>query len=154
MSLLGDQRVKLGWTQEEAALRLRQAGLPVSRSMVSHWENGRYALPFAAPKQMKIIASVFGLSVSDLLKSAGYLIGGSADEAIFHVGKMIKERRTTLGMTQERLAELLETDQRRISKYENGTGEPSLRMLRKLALALQCTSDYLLGLEKNDAAQP
>jgi len=49
-------------------------------------------------------------------------------------------------MTQEELAELIGTNQRQISKYENGYNDPTADVLAGLARALDTTSDWLLGL--------
>jgi transcriptional regulator with XRE-family HTH domain len=62
------------------------------------------------------------------------------------LGVRIKLRRTELGMTQSDLAELLKTNQKQISRYENGKQLPSAEVLTHLALDLDTTTDYLLGL--------
>ena len=61
------------------------------------------------------------------------------------LGTRIAARRTSLGMSQEYLAELIDSTQRQISKYENGINQPTAEVLSRLADALQTTTDYLLG---------
>lgn len=61
-------------------------------------------------------------------------------------GDRVKHRRLQLGLTQEELATRANTDQRRISKYENEQSGASGEKLGDLARALETTTDYLLGL--------
>jgi transcriptional regulator with XRE-family HTH domain len=58
----------------------------------------------------------------------------------------IRERRKTLGLSQEELAALVDTNQTQISRYEVGENDPTGETLAGLARALQTTTDYLLGL--------
>jgi transcriptional regulator with XRE-family HTH domain len=58
----------------------------------------------------------------------------------------IRERRQKVGMTQEELADRIGTNQRQISKYENGHNDPTADVLAALARALDTTTDWLLGL--------
>jgi len=52
------------------------------------------------------------------------------------LGKKIKELRTQMGYTQERLAELVEIDAKNLSKIENGAHSPSYKTLNKLSKIL------------------
>jgi transcriptional regulator with XRE-family HTH domain len=61
------------------------------------------------------------------------------------LGARIAARRSSLDMSQEYLAELIDSTQRQISKYENGVNQPTAEVLSRLADALQTTTDYLLG---------
>jgi transcriptional regulator with XRE-family HTH domain len=47
-------------------------------------------------------------------------------------GTKLREIRKSLGMTQEELADVLNTTQSSISKYEKGAEEPNLTFLREL----------------------
>ena len=58
----------------------------------------------------------------------------------------LKELRIEHGMTQQKLASLLNIKQQSYIRYEYGTGEPSLDTLIKLAELLDVTTDYLLGI--------
>lgn len=58
----------------------------------------------------------------------------------------LKELRLEKGYTQQALAEKLNIKQQSYIRYEYGTGEPSLDTLKKLAVILEVSSDYLLGL--------
>lgn len=66
-------------------------------------------------------------------------------------GLRIRALRLLKGMTQVELAKLSILPPHRISHLEGGrsTARPTLCDVRKLSIALNTTSDYLLGL-KND----
>ena len=59
--------------------------------------------------------------------------------------KNLKELRLARGMTQSELADAVGLSFQAICTYELGTREPSLDTLRKLAEALDCTLDELIG---------
>lgn len=65
------------------------------------------------------------------------------------LGERIAHRRRVLDMTQDVLAEMAETTQRQISKYEKGINTPSSDVLAKIAVALDTTTDWLVGLTEN-----
>lgn len=54
------------------------------------------------------------------------------------------------GISQRQLADRLNTTEATLSRYINGDREPKANMLANIATALNTTSDYLLGIEKND----
>lgn len=62
-----------------------------------------------------------------------------------HKPYRIAERRKQMHMSQEELAAAIGTNQRQISRYENGVNEPSADVLVELADALSTTTDFLLG---------
>ena len=55
---------------------------------------------------------------------------------ISSIGKQIKERRTTLGITQQDLSELAGISPNTLYKIERGQANPSLRVLVKIAEVL------------------
>lgn len=57
----------------------------------------------------------------------------------------LKSRRKELGLTQDQLAELVNTKKSTISNYETGYSSPNPEMLKDLADALKTTTDFLLG---------
>jgi len=67
------------------------------------------------------------------------------------IGSPFGERLTALrnerGITQVQLAEMIDSTQRAISRYENHSEYPPGPVIIKLAKALQVTSDELLGLK-------
>ncbi len=65
------------------------------------------------------------------------------------VGNFIMEKRKSLGMTQQQLAEKLNVSFQAISKWENGTTYPNIEILRDLAIVLDVSVDEILaGAEK------
>ena len=58
------------------------------------------------------------------------------------------------GMTQKDLAELVNTTEATLSRYVSGDREPKADMLANLATALNTTSDYLLGIERDEFDLP
>lgn len=67
-----------------------------------------------------------------------------------NIGKTIKELRQQRGLTQEDLSEALQVSVQTVSRWENGVNAPDLSMLPQLAIYFKVTTDYLLGLERND----
>lgn len=57
--------------------------------------------------------------------------------------RLMREKR---GLSQRELSRLISIGENQINKYENGGGEPSLRILVLIAGQLGVTADYLLGL--------
>lgn len=53
-----------------------------------------------------------------------------------NLGKQLKDARTNKGVTQQQLADILEVSVHTISKYEQGTREPSLEIMSRIAAAL------------------
>lgn len=64
-------------------------------------------------------------------------------------GRFIAEKRKSLGMTQQQLADRISVSFQSISKYENGSAYPSIEILYDLAMCLQVTVDEILtGVER------
>lgn len=61
------------------------------------------------------------------------------------LGERIRRRRREKGWTQGELARRVGIKPSRISKYENGTYQPSLATVKAIADALGTTTDHLLG---------
>lgn len=66
-------------------------------------------------------------------------------------GQRLKTLRKQRNLTQKQLAELIGTQNSIISFYEVGDRIPSPEIIVKLARTLHVSSDYLLGLEKNES---
>lgn len=69
---------------------------------------------------------------------------GKDPEAI-KIGKRIKETREKVGFNQAKLATEADITPAAISQIEAGDRTPSTPILRRLASALQVSTDYLLG---------
>jgi len=66
-------------------------------------------------------------------------------------GNMLKELRRKAGMTQKELAGKVGVTKSVISYYELSERSPSPEMLMKLASVFHVSTDYLLGIDKQDA---
>ena len=60
------------------------------------------------------------------------------------LGEVLKEHRTRCGMTQEFVAEALGVSRQAVSKWENGTADPSTSNLLKLAKLYGITPEELI----------
>ena len=65
-------------------------------------------------------------------------------------GNMLKELRQKAGMTQKDLASKVGVTKSVISYYELSERSPSPEMLMKLAAIFHVSTDYLLGIQKQD----
>lgn len=65
-------------------------------------------------------------------------------------GKNIRAIRQQRGITQQKLAELVHSTQKNISKYELDQLEPNLQMLRSICLALEVSADEILDIDLKD----
>lgn len=77
-----------------------------------------------------------------------HLLGTALFEDIGQLfdGSRIRERRKRKELTQKQLAKILHLTQSAICEYETGKAVPSLRTLFQLAVVLNTSTDYLLGL--------
>lgn len=64
-------------------------------------------------------------------------------------GNRVKRLRTARGLTQSELAERIGSSQKQIWKYETDQNEPTLSVVLRLAIALDTSSDYLIGMTDN-----
>ena len=72
-----------------------------------------------------------------------------------HVGGRVRVRRRLLGMTQERLAELIDVTFQQVQKYERGSNRISASKLFAIASALEVSIGYFFeGLEGEEPAPP
>lgn len=65
------------------------------------------------------------------------------------VGNRIKQLRKNLHLTQKQLADKINVSSQVISNWERGYTEIGQEDLRGLARALDCSTDYLLGISDN-----
>ena len=66
----------------------------------------------------------------------------------------IRERRQQLGLSQAELAERVGLDQRQISQFENGQGNPTTATLISLAKTLDTSIDWIVGMTNNMGKTP
>ena len=67
------------------------------------------------------------------------------------VAQRLRRRRETIGLTQQAVAWRADMSQARYVTLERGRGGMQINTLYKLCQVLQVSSDYLLGLRKEDA---
>ena len=60
-------------------------------------------------------------------------------------GKYIKEKRTSLGMTQQQLADKIQVTEKAVSRWETGRGAPDISLLLPLAKELKVSAAELLN---------
>ena len=66
-------------------------------------------------------------------------------------GKKLRQLRKEKNLTQKQLATLIGVKNSVISFYEVGDRFPSPEVIRKLAIALHVSTDYLLNVEKKES---
>ncbi len=78
----------------------------------------------------------FRETLNERMKDPEFLAEWNAQEPERQIIRAIAERREENEMTQKQLAELTGINQADISRLENGTANPSLRTLKRLASGL------------------
>lgn len=58
------------------------------------------------------------------------------------IGQAIKRRRNALGMSQEKLAELLNVTYQQVQRYENGSNKLNVENIQNVATALEVAPTY------------
>ena len=66
-------------------------------------------------------------------------------------GNKLRQLRKEKNLSQKQLATLIGVQNSIISFYEVGDRIPSPDVIKKLAVALHVSTDYLLGIEKNES---
>ncbi len=64
-------------------------------------------------------------------------------------GSKLKKARKKKGLSQEKVAELINTSRSNISKYENEVLEPNLETIKKLCELYNISADELLEINNN-----
>ena len=65
-------------------------------------------------------------------------------------GERVKQTLKEMGITQRVLAERLQVQTSTLCEWLNDHNEPSMQMLVEIALALEVSTDFLLGLTDYD----
>ncbi|MDP6568179.1 MAG: helix-turn-helix transcriptional regulator [Alphaproteobacteria bacterium] len=82
-------------------------------------------------------------------------MGKLAKRVDAHVGGRIRDRRTSLGLTQEHLANALNISYQQVQKYETGANRVSAGRLYEVARILQSEVSYFFeGLNEHVEAEP
>lgn len=107
---ISKRRDELGINQEELAARLQTSGFDISRSTLSHWENGRYNPPLHDPIFRKALADALRMNARTMLKAAGYEVADSshsedAERAASIIEQLPEQqRKIALGILEQFLA--------------------------------------------------
>lgn len=64
------------------------------------------------------------------------------------IGERIKELRIERELSQKQLADKIGVATNTVSQYESGKSKTSIDVLANLAVELETTTDYILGLEQ------
>ena len=67
------------------------------------------------------------------------------------VGSFIMDKRKSIGLTQQQLAQKLNVSFQAVSKWENGTTYPNIEILKDLAMVLNGTGDEILSGNEKEA---
>lgn len=62
------------------------------------------------------------------------------------IGTRMKERREALGLTLAELGERLKLEPQAVHRYEKGLNDPRSELVARIAVELEVTADWLLGL--------
>jgi len=82
-------------------------------------------------------------------------MGKLAKRVDAYVGERIRARRTSLGLTQEHLANALQISYQQVQKYETGANRVSAGRLFELARILETDIGFFFeGLDESSDAQP
>ena len=88
------------------------------------------------------------ITIDDIIELRYY--EGMERKVIDKIGQRIEELMKKRGFLQKELAEAIDIDPASLSRIISGDKKPSAEMLANLATALRVTSDYLLGIEKEE----
>lgn len=73
------------------------------------------------------------------------IAGGTALDIGLEFGKVLRQRRKNLGLTQEGLAHEAGVQRNYVSLIERGINQPTITIIFKLATALGCSPSELIG---------
>lgn len=131
-------REQSGMTQEQVA-----ANLSISRPTYTKYESGQHEPPFDI---LIKIAKLFKVSTDYIL---GY--GGVAAYSFFN---NLKQERIRTGTDVRHIAACIDVTPEEYEAYENGTLEPSMQTLCKIALYFCTSTDFLTGLDRSELILP
>lgn len=69
---------------------------------------------------------------------------------MYDFGLLLKNLRIKAGLNQTELAKRLQTSRANISSYENNVNTPPLDVIKSMSLFFRVSTDYLLGLDKQN----
>lgn len=72
---------------------------------------------------------------------------------VYGLGERLQQQRQLKNLSQKQVADAIHVSASIVSNYENGERTPSLEILVSLANLYNCSTDYLLGFEKQKSDQ-
>lgn len=137
---------RLLFLREQADLTQKELGkiFGVTRVSISHWETNKSVIPL---KQLNNYANYFNVSLDYILQLSdvkNYKIYSKDLDKIL-IGKRILKIRESNGLTQESLAEYLNTSHSTISSYENGKTLILTSFAYEIALKYKTSMDWICG---------
>ena len=80
---------------------------------------------------------------------------GAADKTDKHVGRRLRLRRTSMGVYQKKMADMLGVTFQQVQKYEQGINRISAGRLWEISQILEVSVDYFYeGIEGNNYTSP
>lgn len=127
-------RQELGLTQKQIA-----ESIGINQQQWSRYENGTNELPLRYFIELCKVHNV----------SADKFLSLPMENTQIEYFSRIKQVRQANGDSQQKLANLFDTTQHQISKYETGLQELPIRRLKQFCQHYQVSADYILGLTDN-----
>lgn len=130
-------REQAGLSQKELADKLG-----ISRVAVTKYESGEST----PARRLKVIADIFGVSVDYLLRGEECTTTTTTNTDTLGVGNRIRLLRKQKHLDKSALAKLCDVTTRTVTSWEDGTTQPSLVAVTKLARIFDVSTDYILGI--------
>lgn len=134
-------RERVGYTQKQVA-----SALKISRSLVNNWEHGFANISLKQLIKLAYFYQVpidYLLGIIDEVDSFPYRYVKEMD--LKNIGMKLKNLRKSLGFTQEKFAQRIDTKRSSISYYEIGRMMISTADLKQICETFGVSADYLVG---------
>lgn len=141
--ILKELRIKNNYTQEEIALKLN-----INRSTYKDYELQTSIIPI---KHLINISNIYKVSIDYILGLTNILNYPTITNCIDnkHAGERLKEFRKENKLTQQQLANILNTTFSNIAFYEKGRNLIATTFLYDICKKYKISADYLLGRTDN-----
>jgi transcriptional regulator with XRE-family HTH domain len=85
------RRKNIGYSQGDLARIMQSMGYEVSPGSISHWETGRYAVPFDDHVFRSVLAKALKMSIPMMLRAAGFEMSTGFSSPAIHAAELIDE---------------------------------------------------------------
>ncbi len=127
--LMKERREQLGLNQGELAKRLNDAGMDITRMAISAWESGRNSTPLDAIPQIRILADVLEIEISDLFRLTDAQVNSEALSPVASRIALIVDSLTP--DTQEMILEMVKAVQVRDEQHRKDRAERQAKLSEK-----------------------